>query len=511
MSLLLAGCYLFGMPTFARFFRWLFSARILKRLFITFFTLFALITIAWQVENWRGRTKWETWKAEWEAKGEKFDLASIVPPEVPDDQNFAKSVLFEPLFDVDSNNKPSDQAAFDAAKDRFGLKRSPRNSFGWRHGQRRDLEAWEGELLQLGNPPAKGVAPVDTVLAALEPFAADMATLANDVRRPHSRFAIRYDDVFSALLPHLSGLKQAASLFSLRASARLAKGNTEGALSDTITAIRLSESLATEPLLISQLVRVAIFQIGMQPFWEGAVDHKWSAAHLAKLRSALQPINLMEGLARCFRGERNMINRWMNRLHGGGAGAARELEVVTDVSIPVGIGWPDGWVYQNQFHINRIVTETILLAIDLENRRLVAKQLKSMDEEVRTLKEGFVPYHVLASMLLPAYDRMAVKISAAQAALDQALIVTALESHRLAKSGYPASLDALSPEWLATVPGDWFSAAGLVYRRDADGTFALYSIGYNETDDGGEYTFGKSKRKTIQWEEGDWPWPSAAE
>jgi len=69
------------MPTFARFFRWLFSARILKRLFISFFTIVALITIAWQVENWRGRTKWETWKAKWEAKGEKFDLASTVPPE----------------------------------------------------------------------------------------------------------------------------------------------------------------------------------------------------------------------------------------------------------------------------------------------------------------------------------------------------------------------------------------------------------------------------------------------
>ena len=71
------------MPTFVRFFRWLFSARTLKRLFIAFFSVFALITVAWQFENWRGRTKWETWKAEWEAKGEKFDLASVVPPEVP--------------------------------------------------------------------------------------------------------------------------------------------------------------------------------------------------------------------------------------------------------------------------------------------------------------------------------------------------------------------------------------------------------------------------------------------
>ncbi|MBT4226737.1 MAG: hypothetical protein HOD74_04125, partial [Verrucomicrobia bacterium] len=106
----------------------------MKRLFIAFFSVFGLITIAWQFENWRGRTKWETWKAEWEAKGEKFDLSSVVPPEVPDDENFANSVLFKPLFDVDSSGKPSDQAALDVAKDRFKLERSPRNSFGWRHG-----------------------------------------------------------------------------------------------------------------------------------------------------------------------------------------------------------------------------------------------------------------------------------------------------------------------------------------------------------------------------------------
>ena len=503
--------YVSCVPTFARFFRWMFSARILKRLFIAFFSVIALITTAWQVENWRGRTKWETWKAEWEAKGEKFDLASVVPPEVPDDQNFAKSALFEPLFDRDEDGKPRDSAALDVAKDRFKLERSSRSSFGWQHGQRRDFASWEEALLGRDNPPAKGATPVDTVVAALESYAADMATLANDVRRPHSRFDIRYEDAFTALLPHLQVTKQAAVLFSLRASSRLAKGDTEGALHDTVTSIRLAESFATEPLLISQLVRVAILQVGLQPYWEGAVDHKWSAAQLAKLREALQPINLMEGMARCFRGERNMINHWMDRMRGGGGNATRELEMVTDGSMPVGVGMPDGWLCQNQFHINRIVTENILSGIDLENRRLAANGFKSLDEEVRTLREGFTPYHVFAMMLLPAYDKMGIRMSASQATIDQALIVTALESHRLAKGSYPASLAALSPEWLATVPGDWFSDAELVYRRDNDGTFMLYSIGYNETDDGGRYVFGESKRKAIQWEDGDWPWPSAAE
>jgi len=62
------------MLSFVRFFQWLFSARIFMRLFIAFFSVITLVTIAWQFENWRGRTKWEKWKTEWEAKGVRFTL-----------------------------------------------------------------------------------------------------------------------------------------------------------------------------------------------------------------------------------------------------------------------------------------------------------------------------------------------------------------------------------------------------------------------------------------------------
>ena len=109
------------------------------RLFIAFFSVITLVTIAWQFENWRGRTKWGKWKTEWENKGEKFDLASVLSPKVPHDKNLAKSVLFEPLFDRDTNGKPSNQVAFDVAQNRFSLRSTPQNTFGWRYGQQRNF------------------------------------------------------------------------------------------------------------------------------------------------------------------------------------------------------------------------------------------------------------------------------------------------------------------------------------------------------------------------------------
>ena len=38
-------------------------------------------------ENWRGKRAWGNYKRAAEARGERFDLASLVPP-VSDDQNF---------------------------------------------------------------------------------------------------------------------------------------------------------------------------------------------------------------------------------------------------------------------------------------------------------------------------------------------------------------------------------------------------------------------------------------
>jgi len=53
-----------------------------------------------------------------------------------------------------------------------------------------------------------------------------------------------------------------------------------------------------------------------------------------------------------------------------------------------------------------------------------------------------------------------------------------------------------------------FHDHGLVYRIDEDDSFTLYSTGYNETDDDGEFFI---KGESIDFAKGDWPWPSAAE
>ena len=48
-----------------------------------------MIALFYAEEDWRGWHAWNKFKHPWEAKGERFDRASVIPPTVPDDQNFA--------------------------------------------------------------------------------------------------------------------------------------------------------------------------------------------------------------------------------------------------------------------------------------------------------------------------------------------------------------------------------------------------------------------------------------
>ena len=42
--------------------------------------LAVFVSLFYAEEDWRGWHAWQKFKREWEAKGEKFDFASVVPP-----------------------------------------------------------------------------------------------------------------------------------------------------------------------------------------------------------------------------------------------------------------------------------------------------------------------------------------------------------------------------------------------------------------------------------------------
>jgi hypothetical protein len=86
---------------------------------------------------------------------------------------------------------------------------------------------------------------------------------------------------------------------------------------------------------------------------------------------------------------------------------------------------------------------------------------------------------------------------------NEAQIVCALERYRLAHGEYPESLEVLVPQFIQKLPLDIIGGQPLIYHRTRDGKFLLYSIGWNETDDGGQDVSATSPHDFTK---GDWVW-----
>jgi type II secretory pathway pseudopilin PulG len=107
----------------------------------------------------------------------------------------------------------------------------------------------------------------------------------------------------------------------------------------------------------------------------------------------------------------------------------------------------------------------------------------------------------MAGMLLPALGGVVTKAATAQTAFNQAAIACALERYRLAKGHYPDTLAALAPGFISALPDDVLTGEPYKYRIMDDGRFVLYSVGWDEKDDG-----GVSGKRLFDEEHGDWVW-----
>jgi len=64
-------------------------------------------------------------------------------------------------------------------------------------------------------------------------------------------------------------------------------------------------------------------------------------------------------------------------------------------------------------------------------------------------------------------------------------------------------LYALAPQFIEKIPHDIIGGQPLHYRRTEEGKFLLYSVGWNETDDGG---LDLLQKNSFDYTKGDWVW-----
>jgi len=452
--------------------------------------LAVVVAVFYADENWRGKHAWETYRRAREAQGDSFEWSSVVPPPVPDNENFATTPLFAELFP-----KPPEHPRLDAAK----LPDCWKAYGNWNVGRMEDLAAWQVCFTN------------SDLLAALATYEPILREVAEASHRPKCRFPIRYEDNSAARIPHLSPLRNLTRIYRLRALVELSAGQTDAALKDVQTCLRLADTVKDEPVLISFLVRYAILDLASQPIWEGLAAHRWNKSQLEVLHAEFEKMDQFRPLQLAIAGERlrNHHDIRMASRHPQGF-----LALLTHGNLLAGEkgSWldraiPSGWFYQNALTVDRFYTETYLPAVDWERRVINPQVFKQVDQTCKTLHT--TPYNIFYKLFVPGMPTVAKRAAWSQTSVDKTAVACALERYRLVRGEYPEKLDVLVPEFIAKIPNDVIDGQPLRYRRTGNDEFVLYSIGWNETDDGGEIALQSGECWRQDLDRGDWVWFSS--
>jgi len=504
------------------FFRRLFAWRRVRKVLFVLAALITLGALFFAEEDWRGARAWANYKRDMEAKGERFDAARLIPPKVPDAQNFAMTPFLAPIFNLtlEDQGKPkklianggNDLTEEPEVEAKRGTniaanlpdKVNPPRRFTFQYGLASDLLLWAAAFKGTNSAPAPAessdpVHAASIVLDNLKTCEPTLAELQAASARPSSRFNIPYEEwesqpVQSALVEHFTIVRGLARILTLHAEAEMVLGRTDQALQDIRLMFRVEDGLKDEPLLLSQLVRNACMAVILQSVGEGLAEQRWSEAQLRVLQDRLQKTDLLGSFVQALYGERDICNN---------LNFDRGFDYVTIT--------PRGWDRFEQINVNRAFQDMVFARIYLAARVVSPSVNHSIDLDFQEFSKesGFhaivVQHSLYARMLMPIFSRLPEKIALAQNNVDLAMVACALERYRLAQGEYPVDLNALVPRFAAALPHDIINGQPLKYRRTDEGRFILYSVGWNEKDDGGVVaTKGNPPREDT--EQGDWVW-----
>jgi hypothetical protein len=485
--------------------------------YVLVLAVFLPLVLVASAASLRAKMAWESYRRELVAAGVKLTPEEITPPPIPDDQNFAATPLYrqaESFFGYGSPRTPAEKAAFDRLN-AMHLPRVDEKDLGdWRRQTTVNMAAIQ-QAFREDKDMSNHVARADTaagVLETMKQWDKELAELTEAAKRPHSRFPIRYEDTFAALLPHLGPMRGQSQLFSLRASAEVQTGEPQKALDDVLVGLRIGDAVAEEPILISGLVAVAVDRVMEQPIWEGMKGGVWNEAQLARLDAALAKKDFTEVIRHDFEGERVLSTFGLLQQFTGGV---QQQDGVLDMPSGARLRLVSFIGYRNAIAINRLYDEILkhgTTAFEGASSKYVPTRAGRWDGEEFQIDGELAflgppsPGNMLARLLVPAVKKASDKASAAQAGMDVVRTAIALERFKLAHGKYPASLDELVPALMPRVPLDPFSRKLLVYRATSDGRFLVYSLGPNGSDDHGILASKPKARETAKNPADDIAW-----
>jgi hypothetical protein len=473
-----------------RFFKW---AGVVVGSLILLLLVAAGSFIGWL--KWSGERDWNRAEAELRAKGEKLTFAELVPPMPPDSENFFADPLWAGYSDLVRTNSRGCEGA---ERQTMALK-VPAAQLPIRIWQKVSLSAQESDQLaqlKISKPSDRSSAysalrsaipyeknpdrkreEATAMLQILTPANETLSRIAELARRPQAQFPLHYNLIATEgsipeLLAETTESLVLSQLFLNRASSELILGNSAAAATDTETLLRLSFTQQNEPMLISLLVRVSTTSLALKVLDQGLADHVWTGDQIALYQGLLEKIDLPKDLLFVLRGERIYARESWKALQPPQQGFFASL-----------------WVQATRMLLEKNAAYHALLmqgALESMEHSLHESGWNRSNAQVFKEEQAALAHHPLHRMMyimmtlaVPALDGAIEKTVECQTQVNQCLIACALERYRLAHGSYPASLDALVPEYLTKIPNSPINGKPMTYLLNPDGTFLLWTQSWN--------------------------------
>jgi len=288
------------------------------------------------------------------------------------------------------------------------------------------------------------------------------------------RFPIDFSAGIATLLPHTQESRDVARLLLLDAHVSAHDGNDSQALDDVKAIFALSDALRTEPLLISQLVRMANYAIGCDAVERLMPYCNWSDAELESLQTVIRAAKFKQELSNGLCGERAICLtaldqhafgplRFMNK--------QEALRLYASTIDSLSSPWPEA----------------------LRRHREIGAQINAN----RSSAFGRLALTAV-SLLLPATEQVAIAGARADARQKCLIAAIAAQRFRLRHGRLPETLADIGQELLGASEEpldliDPFDGHPLRFKSE-ESRIIIYSIGDNEQDDGGDFDRDSQQR-----------------
>jgi ABC-type transport system involved in multi-copper enzyme maturation permease subunit len=287
------------------------------------------------------------------------------------------------------------------------------------------------------------------------------------------RFPVAWaSDGISTRLPHMATTRDVVNLLAYDVLLRSQKKDTDGALASCRALLNAGRSIGDEPTAVSQCLRIEIRVTACQQVELALAHGQASESVLAMLQGLLDAEEAEPLLVSGIRGERAISDRLFTSV----ASGAFTPKQVRNTDF-----------FSTILHLFRNATTTRTAHLRFCNRAEEIASLPAIEQlaAFRQLDTAIKDLPPGAQTIVPALLRLATAFQNSRARLRCASTAVAAERYRLARGAWPSGLEALAPDFLASVPANPFDGKPLRFRR-LDGRIVIDSVAADGHDDGGE-------------------------